>query len=187
MSALSRQILLITLLTAFAIGVQAQTPPDGTTLPEALTTPMLGGLEIEPTNVPGIAVVQDHQGFMWFAGHDGLVRYDGYSYTSYQHDPHDSTTLSFERLESLYIDHDGTLWVGTFGGGLNRYDEETDTFTRFMHDPGDPTSLSQDTVTVILEDRDGTLWVGTHGGLTGWTARRGPSPTTGTTPGTRLV
>ena len=68
-------------------------------------------------------------------------------------------------MESLYAGSDGTLWVGTFGGGLNRFDPETETFSHFTHETGNPTSLSQDTVTVILEDSQGILWVGTHGGL----------------------
>ena len=166
MHTLSMRSLLLLLFISFALGVQAQTRPDATTLPQPLLpAPTLGHVEIERIDAPGLAVVQDHQGFMWFAGWDGLYRYDGYGYTRSQHDPQDSTTLALNWVESLYIDRGGTLWAGTFGGGLNRYNDETDTFTRFMRDPDDPTSLSEDTVTVILEDSRGTLWVGTHGGL----------------------
>ncbi len=185
MHALSMRSLLLLLLTSFALGVQAQTGPDATTLPQPLPpTPTLGDVEIEPIDAPGIAVAQDQQGFMWFAGFGGLYRYDGYGYTHYQHDPRDSTTLSFNRLESLYVDRGGTLWVGTFGG-LNRYDEATDSFTRFMHDPDDPTSLSQDTVTVILEDSRGVFWVGTHGGLNRFDLETGTFTHTATTLPTR--
>ncbi len=161
---------LVLLVTPASAHAQPQTRPDATTLAQPLLpAPTLGHVEIERIDAPGIAVVQDHQGFMWFGGAStgvgGLYRYDGYGYTRYQHDPQDSTTLSVNWVESLYVDRGGTLWVGTFGGGLNRYNDETDTFSRFMHHPDDPTSLSQDTITVILEDSWGTLWVGTNGGI----------------------
>ena len=53
--------------------------------------------------------------------------------------------------------------MGTYGGGLCRYDEATDDFTVFRHDPTDPTSLSHDIVRCIAEDHHGRLWVGTQG------------------------
>ena len=33
------------------------------------------------------AIYQDHQGFMWFAGSNGLARYDGAGFEIFQHDP----------------------------------------------------------------------------------------------------
>ncbi len=126
---------------------------------------MLGEVVIEHVNVPAFTAVQDHQGFMWFAGWDGLYRYDGQDYKHYQHDPQDSTTIAANRLECLYVDRAGALWIGTFVAGLDRYDPESDTFTHYRHDPNDSTSLSFDIVTVMLQDSKGTFWVGTHGGL----------------------
>jgi len=40
------------------------------------------------------AIVQDSQGFLWFATQDGLNKYDGYSFTVYQHIPDDPNSLS---------------------------------------------------------------------------------------------
>ncbi len=125
----------------------------------------LGKVQIEPLKIQGIEATQDQQGFMWFISQNGLYRYDGYSYIHYRHDPLDSTSISYPRLECLYVDRNGILWVGSYGGGLNRYNRETDTFTRYRHKKNDPNSLSHDEVTAILEDRHGMLWVGTHGGL----------------------
>ena len=125
----------------------------------------LGEVAIEYIDVPALTAVQDHQGFMWFAGWDGLYRYDGHYYKHYQHDPQDSTTISANRLESLYVDQEGTLWIGSFEAGLNRYDKETDTFKHYQHDPDDGSSLSHELVTVMLQDSKGTFWIGTHGGL----------------------
>lgn len=141
-------------------------------LASAQSPPSFGSMWIEPVaeaeNLPNtsvVSIVQDQQGFMWFGTWTGLYRYDGFEFDGYFHDPSDSTSLSHSWTEVLYVDHEGTLWVGTHGGGLNRFEPATETFTHFRHDPNDPYSLSQDTVTSIIEDQAGTLWVGTHRGL----------------------
>ncbi|OQY44394.1 MAG: hypothetical protein B6242_12750, partial [Anaerolineaceae bacterium 4572_78] len=61
-------------------------------------------------------------------------------------------------------DHDGTLWIGTLNGGLNKFDKDTEKFTRYQHDPDNPHSLSHDYIRAIHEDTDGFLWIGTYGG-----------------------
>ena len=110
------------------------------------------------------AVVQDHSGFMWFGTQEGLNRYDGYEFKIFRHDAHEPGSLSHDSIRALYVDRQGTLWVGTDGGGLNRYDPVEDTFSHFRFDLEDPTSLSDDRVRAILEDRSGILWIGTEGG-----------------------
>ena len=32
----------------------------------------------------------------------------------------------------MYVDEDGILWIGTFGGGLNRFDPRTEKFARTL-------------------------------------------------------
>ena len=67
-------------------------------------------------------------------------------------------------VKSIFAETD-TVWVGTSGGGLDRYDADLDGFVHHTHDPGDPNSLSGDYVNTIYEDRDGALWIGTTTGL----------------------
>jgi diguanylate cyclase (GGDEF)-like protein len=61
-------------------------------------------------------------------------------------------------------DRSGALWIGTFGGGLNRLDRKTGTFTYYRHQPSDPSSLGDNRVTSLHVDRQGVLWVGTFAG-----------------------
>jgi signal transduction histidine kinase/ligand-binding sensor domain-containing protein len=82
----------------------------------------------------------------------------------FRHDPTNPQSLSDDAVYTLYEDSKGTLWVGTRGGGLNRYNPQSRTFTRFGANPNDNTSLSHDYVFAILEDSKGTLWVGTNDG-----------------------
>ncbi len=113
-----------------------------------------------------LRIVQDDLGFMWFGTADGLNRYDGHTFKVYKNDPDDPSSISSDSIWALYVDRSGTLWVGTEGGGLNRFDRDADRFIHYLPDPDDPYSLSDDGVTVIYEDRSGVLWIGTAtGGL----------------------
>ena len=111
------------------------------------------------------AMAQDRWGFMWFGTQDGLNRYDGYRFTVFQHDAQDAHSISANWVATLHTDQDDALWVGTHGGGLNRYDPETGHFTAYRHHPDDPNSLAHDIISVIHEDGEGHLWIGTYGGL----------------------
>lgn len=110
------------------------------------------------------AIAQDAYGMIWLGTQEGLNRYDGYDTVVYEHLPGESDTLSHDWVWSVYLDTSGTLWVGTDGGGLNRYNRAEDTFTHFRHDPADPHSLSNDRVRIIYQDSQGTFWIGTDGG-----------------------
>ena len=75
-------------------------------------------------------MLQDRTGFMWFGTMYGLVKYDGRRHTVYKHDPADTSSLSFNDIITIHEDRAGYLWVGTWGGGLNRFDPATESFTR---------------------------------------------------------
>ncbi|WP_196140816.1 two-component regulator propeller domain-containing protein [Aliikangiella sp. G2MR2-5] len=62
-------------------------------------------------------------------------------------------------------DHQGFLWLGTYGGGgLNRFDPRTQSFKQYRFDPAEENSLSHNRVLSIAEDHEHILWVGTAGG-----------------------
>lgn len=110
------------------------------------------------------AIVQDNRGFMWFGHWDGLTRYDGGTTVIYKNDVDDPNSLSHNLVSTLTIDQESFLWVGTLGGGLNRFDHTRQTFTHYRHDPDNTNSLSSDDIVSVYQDRAGTMWVGTWGG-----------------------
>ncbi len=112
-----------------------------------------------------LSIIQDSRGFLWFGTEDGLNRYDGYDFTIFKYDPHAPSSLSYNYINTLCESVDGDLWIGTFGGGLNRFDRDTETFTRFRDMMSNPSSLTNDYVNAILQDREGRIWVGTQNGL----------------------
>jgi PAS domain S-box-containing protein len=102
---------------------------------------------------------------MWFGTYDGLNRYDGYGFTIYRNDPDDPATISDNQIHSICEDRrEGVLWIGTQGGGLNKFDPVKEVFTSYRYEPGNPRSLSLDRVYSIYLDGDGVVWVGTWGG-----------------------
>ena len=110
-------------------------------------------------------IVQGPNGFLWFGGHTGLYRYDGYHIKPYKNDPTDSTSIAFAYIEWLFWSSDEYLWIGTYGGGLFRFDPNDESFSHYQHDPNDDTSLSNNRVTYIIEENKDILWVGTTEGL----------------------
>jgi signal transduction histidine kinase/ligand-binding sensor domain-containing protein len=75
-----------------------------------------------------------------------------------QHD--DVTAIIEDRTKS------NVFWIGTYGGGLHRFDRATDRFEVFQHRPGQPHALIDDRIRALCQDRRGRLWIGTTEGLT---------------------
>jgi ligand-binding sensor domain-containing protein/signal transduction histidine kinase len=111
------------------------------------------------------AIAQGKTGLLWFGTEDGLNLYDGSGFTLYRPIPGDSTSLSDGWVTGMLVTRDGTRWVGTLRGGLNRYLPRTQNFRRYRHSPSDSTSISSDQVNAIYEAPDGVLWIGTSKGL----------------------
>lgn len=109
-------------------------------------------------------MIQDKEGFIWIATHDGLNKYDGYTFKVYKPDAKDKNSLYSNQIKTVYEDKAGYIWVGTAGGGLSRFDKKTEQFKTYLNNPSDPTSLAYNDVFAIFEDSKGRLWVGTFGG-----------------------
>jgi signal transduction histidine kinase/ligand-binding sensor domain-containing protein len=103
-------------------------------------------------------------------------------FTLYRHDPADPHSLSHDTITAIYEDRSGALWIGTFGGGLNRLERAPagrgEGFVHYRHTPDAPDSLCGDVILSIYEDRLGALWVGTTQGLSQLApeARKAPAP-----------
>ena len=71
------------------------------------------------------------------------------------------TSLSPNSVNAMYVEPDGTLWVGTVDGGLNRKTAHGDTFTHFTTANS---ALTHNSVSTLAADGDRRLWIGTWGG-----------------------
>lgn len=126
----------------------------------------------------------DHNGKVWFAGSNnrdyGLDCYDPRNGKTryYRNEKNDSTSLSSNRIASIYEDHLGNIWAGTSGGGVCCLDPKTQKFTRYPYILNDNSNtqnhgaLDDDEVLSIFEDNSGTLgWERTMAALTALTGK----------------
>lgn len=75
-------------------------------------------------------------------------------------------TISHDRIGSLASGRNGSIWVGTDGGGLDQYFPSSGQITHYEHQMDAPKSLSNNYIISILEDSQGRVWAGTYqGGL----------------------
>lgn len=98
------------------------------------------------------AIRQDRQGFLWLGTADGLLRYDGYGFKDYRHDPRKPDSLAASTIRALSEDASGNLWIGTTRG-LDRFDRAAG---RFEHHLGDAD------VGGLIFGPDGNSWVLTY-------------------------
>jgi diguanylate cyclase (GGDEF)-like protein len=96
------------------------------------------------------AIAQTPDGYLWIATQEGLARFDGAGFTTFDA----AHGIADNFVYTLFVDRQGTLWLGA-SGGLLRYDGGGH-FTRWLEADGWPATSAR----AIAEDRAGTLWVG---------------------------
>lgn len=135
-----------------------------------------------PSSLPHNSVysmLEDSEGIFWVATDNGLAmmnRENG-TFTTFRSKAETdnqssksagqslSGTISSNAVRVIYEDRRHTLWVGTRGGGLNRFNRLGKTFETFRHSPENRNTISNDDVMSIHEDTKGILWIGTANGL----------------------
>lgn len=114
----------------------------------------------------GVTVItQDRHGFIWIGTQEGLNRFNGYDFESFEKSLSNDGNLRDDWIWSLLEDDKGRFYVGTNNGGLALYQEKTGTFANYLHDPQDPTSIPGDRVRTLMQDNRGEIWAGTNEGL----------------------
>ena len=109
---------------------------------------------------------EDSSGIFWLGTAKGLLRFDprAQSWRQFKNILNDSTSLSYDLIFSLCPDPvqpQKYLWIGTNGGGLNRFDMESGKVIRYDQKNG----LPNDVVYGILSDDQNNLWLSTNYGL----------------------
>ena len=117
-------------------------------------------------------ILEDRNGNIWFATGDGLCmltekeRYKKRpKFKVYKHKSEQANSISHNYILSLFESSTGDLWIGTFGGGLNKLipgtDEQPPTFKHYTTKDGLPNNV----IKGILEDSKQNLWLSTNKGL----------------------
>lgn len=109
-------------------------------------------------------ILEDFNGNLWFATFsNGVFCYNvsKQQWRNYLSNEKDSTSISYNKVISIYEDSKKRLWFMTLGEGFCRYNPDTDNFTRYDMSKGFPSN----TIYKMVEDKQGNLWITTNYGL----------------------
>nr|NQU89373.1 hypothetical protein [Bacteroidota bacterium] len=101
---------------------------------------------------------------LWVLTNLGLYLYDYESGQINRHafDPEKGDVLSTQDINSIYEDKDGIVWVGTWQGGLCRYDLESGRIKTYSINDGLPSTCIQG---ILADEKNNALWLSTFEGI----------------------
>ena len=128
----------------------------------------------EPSS--SFAFFEDHLGNFWIYRDSGnpLAIFEPKSNTLTEFDfrksvPAEDVPTS---VTSMIEDGNGTLWLGTIGAGLLKFDREHKRFIRYRNNIADPESIGENSVGYLAVDREGIMWIALGGmGLTSFAVK----------------
>ena len=86
------------------------------------------------------------------------------------------SSLSNNIVYSIIKDGGNHLWIGTRGGGVNRFNKNSRNFEVFKLSGDNPNFYGNDDVLCLFDDHKGNLWAGTSMGLNRLTWKSGQKP-----------
>jgi signal transduction histidine kinase/ligand-binding sensor domain-containing protein len=101
---------------------------------------------------------------MWLLTDNGLFLYN-YATAKverYGFDQKKGDVLKSQDINSLYVDKDGIVWVGTWNGGLNKYNIKTGKIKYYAIKDGLPSMGIQG---ILPDEKNKALWISTFEGM----------------------
>ncbi|MFZ4583122.1 MAG: ligand-binding sensor domain-containing protein, partial [Paludibacter sp.] len=111
-------------------------------------------------------VCEDDFGNYWIGLFSGLCKLNSEKekFTVFRYERQISHGLSNASVWAIINDAQGTLWIGTYFGGIDLYNPKYSIFNYYGSYSNTPNSLSSPVVGRIIGDKNGNLWIGTDGG-----------------------
>lgn len=112
-------------------------------------------------------ILEVNPGEYWLATDAGLKIFHSQtnSFTHYYNQKNDPFSLSNNHLYCLLKDVDNKIWIGTEGGGLNRFDQSTHRFNNYLVNYKRNGGISSNTIHDIFLDSHKNVWICTQDGL----------------------
>ncbi len=102
-------------------------------------------------------IAQTPDGFIWVATDNGLSRFDGVTFVTY--DRSNTPEITRNVVRKLFVTSDGILLAGMSGGGVAAFDYRSGSFSRPYDDIIDPTMY-----VLSFAETDNSVWIGSDGG-----------------------
>lgn len=113
------------------------------------------------------SIIEDKKGNIWFGdvNKEGLSIYDKErsEFTYLQSDDSNPKSLLTNKINTIYEDNTGTIWIGTIIG-LNKYSPDKNKFNRYFWQYNKNDGLSFNNILCFEESNNGDIWIGTDGG-----------------------
>ncbi|MCF8450879.1 MAG: histidine kinase [Taibaiella sp.] len=106
--------------------------------------------------------LEDRNGGMWITSACGLHFHDTNNHIVTYHDINRKNAPTPDNLFiSILQTDDTTLWLGTWGAGLKKFNTRTKQFTQYLYDKINPVASIHNIVLQIVPKTGTELWVGT--------------------------
>jgi diguanylate cyclase (GGDEF)-like protein/PAS domain S-box-containing protein len=121
------------------------------------STPSIIGNEIR-------SILQNHNGNIWLGAETGISILSSQNEILFSYDAQNNSNFGLDssHILSLFKDSNDSIWVGTFAGGLYRYNVGSSEIKFFNKTPAESTGLSGNIIWGISEDTKGQIWIGTQ-------------------------
>lgn len=112
------------------------------------------------------AIFQDSEGYLWLGTNDGLNRYNGYEFKTYNYEEYQNS-ISHNGITDITEDKYGNIWVNTVSG-VNKINKKTEKISNYTELNG---KIKEDSTTEIIVTKDNNILVGTYEGLNIYNAK----------------
>jgi ligand-binding sensor domain-containing protein/signal transduction histidine kinase len=105
------------------------------------------------------------ENILWLGTSRGVAKFNKLTGMCVFYEPDDRKPegLSANNVLKVLEDGKGSVWIGTWYGGLNRLDINSGEFEHFFGNENDSLALPSNNITDIHKDKKGRIWVATEG------------------------
>ncbi|MBU2945469.1 hybrid sensor histidine kinase/response regulator transcription factor [Zobellia uliginosa] len=117
-------------------------------------------------------IIEDSKGNLWVGTGKGLnklsadqLQDEHPEFKYYAVIENDSTSISNNYILPIFESSKGTIWIGTLGGGLNKFIDDKTTGKEYFKAYTEADGLPNNVIKSIEEDNEGNLWISTNSGI----------------------
>ena len=110
------------------------------------------------------SIIQNQDERIWIGTETGISIFDTDSNLVFSYNDKNSSHFGLEsnHIISMYIDSKSSIWLGTYSGGLYRYNTSNSQIKFFQERNNNINGLSGNVIWGINQDSNGKVWIGTQ-------------------------
>ena len=108
-------------------------------------------------------IMQDREGYMWFATNQGVSVFDGLHFSTFHHDPNNKNSIGGNHVFDIKEDKDGSLWMAIENFGLSKIDKYRNEI--FNYEIPFTSEVEERYINTFFFEKNGTVLVATERGL----------------------